>query len=164
MSNHYLTFLTKPLQSWEQISSHFRISTLFSLAVRILLGCFLWVRKLEVIWPEVECCTQVGDCLYGIMSLSSLVSPECLCYSTLEEVANYLPIWKSQRSCLCGSWRLYTRKLEVVWSRITSNKEVGGFWVRQKKFTIYSLFGSPCRAPAVLYELSCNFSLTTLCW
>ena len=49
MSNHYLTFLTKPLQSWEQISSHFRISTLFYLAVRILQHCFLWVRKLEVI-------------------------------------------------------------------------------------------------------------------
>ena len=29
MRGHYLTFLTKPLKSWEQISSHFRISTLF---------------------------------------------------------------------------------------------------------------------------------------
>ena len=41
-------------------------------------------------------------------------------------------------------------KLEVAWSHITSNKEVGDFGVRQKIFTIYSLFGSPCRAPAVL--------------
>ena len=36
MSRHYLTFLTKPLKSWEQISSNFRIAELFSLAVRIL--------------------------------------------------------------------------------------------------------------------------------
>ena len=60
MSGHYLTFLTKPLKSWEQISSHFRISALFSfaLAERILPRWFLWVRRLEVIWPEVECCTS----------------------------------------------------------------------------------------------------------
>ena len=57
MSGHYLTFLMKPLESSEQISSHFRISTLFSLAVRMLPRCFLSVRKLEVIWPEVECFT-----------------------------------------------------------------------------------------------------------
>ena len=58
MSRHFLTFLTKTLKAWEQISSHFRISTLFSLAVRILPLCFRWVRKFEVIWPEVECCTM----------------------------------------------------------------------------------------------------------
>ena len=51
MSRHYLTFLTKPLKSWEQ--SHFRISTLFSLAVRILPRCFLWEWKLEVVHKEV---------------------------------------------------------------------------------------------------------------
>ena len=54
MSGHSPTFLTKPLKSWEQTSSHFGISTLFYLAVRILPRCFLWVRKLKVIWPEVE--------------------------------------------------------------------------------------------------------------
>ena len=49
MSRHYLTFLTEPLKSWEQISSHFRISTLFSLAVRTLPRCFLWVVVTKVI-------------------------------------------------------------------------------------------------------------------
>ena len=53
MSGHYLTFLMKPLKSSEQISSHSRISTLFSLAVRMLPRCFLSVRKLEVVHKEV---------------------------------------------------------------------------------------------------------------
>ena len=49
MSRHFLTFLTKTLKAWEQISSHFRISTLFSLAVHILPHCFLWVMVTKVI-------------------------------------------------------------------------------------------------------------------
>ena len=81
MRGHYLTFLAKPLKSWEQISSHFRISTLFSLALRLLPRCFLWVRKLEVIWPEVDCCTQIRWRLseWWIMnhSLSHSVSSLC---------------------------------------------------------------------------------------
>ena len=80
LSDYYLTFLTKPLKSWEQISSYFRISTLFSLAVRLFPHYFLWVRNFEVILPEVEYCTQVSwrlSLLYDSVSFFSLVWPGC---------------------------------------------------------------------------------------
>ena len=39
-----------------------------------------------------------------------------------------------------GSWRLYTRKLEFVWSHITSKEEVGGrLEICQKNFTTHFL-------------------------